>query len=78
MPRFEIERGESFDGPTEWKPAGEAEGHTASDAVDAGSGSAGWYRVRRPAPDAPWTYCQVTVDPQTGEQQIECQTDPPR
>jgi hypothetical protein len=49
--------------------------HAARDAIYevAHDGEAGWYRARLAGdPEAPWTYCDVRLHPDTGETLLRC------
>ncbi len=79
---FEIERGTPCDHPELWEPVGQADAtgaHAAKDAIREVSGETGWYRTRLVGdprladdPEYLWTYCQVSLNSETGERQIDC------
>jgi hypothetical protein len=81
--RFEVQRGEPFDQPENWKPAGEAEAtgeqeEAAVHAVHSLAGKTGWYRTRVAGqPGDTWIYCDVRVNGQTGEKEITWGEEPP-
>jgi hypothetical protein len=81
--RFEVQGGQPFDHPENWKPAGEAEAsgeqeEAALHAVHSLAGKTGWYRARVAGqPDDPWIYCDVRVNRHTGEKEISWTDEPP-
>src|SRR5215207_3673150 len=67
---FEVEYLEELASGSEWKPVGEADAvgdQAAREAVGQVVELAGWYRTRiKDQPDEPWTFCHVSLHPQTG------------
>ena len=67
-----------LDHPQLWEPVGETDAsgdHGARDAIGevARDRETGWYRARLAAdPEYPWTYCHVSLNPETGATQLDC------
>ena len=75
---FEVDRGEPDARPETWHPVGPTNANTGQDAISAVATRSGWYRARpEDNPDTAWTYCQVTVNLDSGEKQIDCPEDVP-
>ena len=75
---FEVDRGEPDTRPENWHAVGPTDASTGQDAIYAVATRSGWYRARpEDDSDGAWTYCQVTVNLDTTEKQIDCPEEVP-